>query len=80
MAELTITIPEDLKQKIEKTPHIDWSKIARDAIYERASKLALLKDIASKSELTEKDAVELGGKVNIGLHKRYEELYSELKR
>ncbi|CAD7768307.1 hypothetical protein FHEFKHOI_00206 [Candidatus Methanoperedenaceae archaeon GB50] len=79
MAELKVVIPEDLKQEMDKTSFIDWSKVARDAIREQASKLARLKSIASKSKLTEKDALELGRKINRGLHERYKELYPGLK-
>ena len=53
--------------------------MARDAIREQASKLARLKTIASKSKLTEEDVLELGRKINRGLHERYRELYPELK-
>jgi hypothetical protein len=79
MAELKIVIPEDLKREIDRSPSIDWSKVVRDAIREKASKLALLKTMASKSKMTELDALELGKKVNKGLHERYKELYPDLK-
>ena len=79
MGELKVVIPEDLKQDMDKAPFIDWSKVARDAIREQASKLARLKAIASKSKLTEEDALELGRKINKGLYERYKELYPELK-
>lgn len=79
MAELKVEISEDLKREIDRTSFRDWSKVARDAIREEASKLARLKGIASKSKITEKDALELGRTINKGLHERYKELYPELK-
>lgn len=79
MAELKIRIPEDLKLQMERAPAVDWSKVARDAIWERASKLAQLKAVASRSRLTEKDALELGRKVSRGLHARYRKMYPGLK-
>lgn len=79
MAELKVEISEDLKREIDRTSFIDWSKVARDAIREEASKLARLKAIASKSKITEKDTLELGRAINKGLHERYKELYPELK-
>jgi len=48
--------------------------VAREAIKEKALQLAVLKSIASKSKLTEKDTLELGRKINKGLAKRYREL------
>lgn len=79
MVEIKVAIPEDLMQEMEKSSFIDWSKVVRNAIREKATKLARLKAIASKSKLTEEDAVELGRKINKRLHERYKELYPELK-
>ena len=74
MPNLTLSIPEDLKKKMEEFPEINWSEVARQAIKVRASQLAVLKAVASKSKLTEKDALELGRKINKGLAKRYREM------
>ncbi len=79
MGEIKIEVPEDLKQEMDRIPFIDWSKVARDAIRKKASKLARLNAIASKSKLTEEDALELGREINKGLHERYKGLYPELK-
>ena len=79
MAEIVVRVPEDLKAQMERAPGVDWSKVARDAIRERASKLAQLKAVASRSRLTEKDAMELGKVVSRGLHGRYRKLYPGLK-
>ena len=79
MAELKLVIPIDLKREIDRAPFVDWSKVARDAIREKASKLSRLKAIASKSKLTEEEALELGREINKGLHGKYREIYPELK-
>jgi len=50
---------------------LNWSEVAREAIKEKVSKLKLLNAIASKSSLTEKDALEIGRKINKALHKRH---------
>lgn len=71
MVNITLSVPEDLKKTMEQFPEINWSAVAREAIKEKAAHLAILKSIASKSRLTEKDALELGRKVNKGLAKRY---------
>lgn len=71
MVNITLSVPEDLKKTMEQFPEINWSAVAREAIKEKAVHLAILKSIASKSRLTEKDALELGRKVNKGLAKRY---------
>ena len=74
MANVTLSIPEELKKKMEQFPEINWSEVARQAIKEKAVQLAVLKSIASKSKLTEKDALEIGRKINRVLAKRYREL------
>ena len=78
MAEIVVKIPEELKQEMDKIP-VDWSKVARDAIREKAIKWAKLKEAISKSKLTEEDALELGRKVSRGLAERYRKMYPELK-
>ncbi len=74
MVNVTLSVPEELKKKMEEFPEINWSEVARQAIKDKATQLAILKSISSKSKLTEKDALELGRKVNKGLAKRYQEL------
>jgi L-aminopeptidase/D-esterase-like protein len=71
MANITLPVSEELKNKMEQFPEINWSEVARQTIKEKAVQLAILKAIATKSKLTEKDALELGRKVNKGLARRY---------
>ncbi len=71
MPTITLSVPEDLKKEMDKIKEINWSAVAREAIRERISKLKIFKEIVSKSKLTEKDALELGRKINKALHQRY---------
>jgi len=41
-------------------PEIKWTEIARHAMKEYAKRLQVLDDITSKSEFTEKEALEMG--------------------
>ena len=52
-------------------PEIKWSEVARQAMWEYARKLEMIDEVAKKSKLTEKDALELGRVVNAGLGARY---------
>ena len=79
MPTLTLAIPKELKSKMDSLPELNWSEIARKAISKEAREYELFKSIVSKSKLTEKDALELGRKVNKSLHERYEKLYKERK-
>jgi len=78
MPTLTLAIPKDLKSEMDMMPELNWSEIARRAIAEKVAEYMLFKSIVAKSKLTEKDALELGRKVNEGLHKRYKKLYPEM--
>ncbi|MFB6283630.1 MAG: hypothetical protein ABEK59_06815 [Halobacteria archaeon] len=73
MANVTVTVPEDLKAKMEEHPEINWSHVARTAIQQKITDmetLQILKDfelmdeIAAESELTEEDIEELAEKIN----------------
>ena len=81
MANVSLTVPNELKAKMDKFPWINWSEVAR----EEAIKREMLHEdfeefnrIVSKSKLTEKDALELARKVNEGMHKKLKKLYPEL--
>ena len=79
MPTLTLAIPKELKSEMDSLPELNWSEIARKAISKEVKEYNLFKSIVAKSKLTEKDALELGRKVNKSLHERYEKLYKERK-
>lgn len=70
MPTITLSVPKDLKKEMEESREINWSEVARVAIRNKVAQMKLLKTISSKSKLTEKDALELGRKINESLHKR----------
>ena len=74
MSNITLSVPEELRKKMEQFPEINWSEVAKQAIKDKTSQLEFLKYFAAKSKMTEKDALELGKKVNKELAKRYREL------
>jgi len=83
-----ITLPEDLKHRIERFPDVDWQEVERKAIelklfeleLERSARMRrlLAEAIASKSVLSEEEAdkfaLELGDKIKM---ERLEELKSK---
>ena len=79
MPTLTLAIPEELKKEMDSIPELNWSEIARRAITEKALEYKLFKSIVAKSKLSEKDALEIGKKVNEGLYNSYKKKYEELK-
>lgn len=73
MPTITLSVPQELKHEMEESREINWSEVAREAIKTKVTQLKILKAIASKSQLTEKDALELGRKINESLHRRYKD-------
>jgi predicted translin family RNA/ssDNA-binding protein len=71
MPNVTISVSEELYKAIKKHRQIRWSEVARHAMQEYAKKLALLDKLLEKSELTEKDAIEIGQKIKQGMAKRH---------
>lgn len=68
MPTITLSVPEDLKKDMDESKEINWSEVARVAIKTKVAQLRILKTISSKSKLTEKDALDLGRKINKSLH------------
>ena len=77
MAEVVVNIPENIKHRMEMFPGIKWSDVFKEVIVSktfeeelRKSKKmqrAVFEGLASKSKLTEEDALELGKKINEGM-------------
>ena len=68
---MTLAVPEDLYRIMEKHKEIKWSEVARQAIWDKARKIELMDKILSKSELTEKDALEFGRKIKEGIANKH---------
>jgi len=82
MEHLTISIPEELKKKMDALRVINWSEVAREAFVKRVELTEgyeRFQELVSKSKLTEKDAEELAKKVNKSMHERLKKLYPSLK-
>lgn len=52
---LSVPLPEELKQEMEKHREIKWVEIARRALWEAVQAVEKLDEIMAKSKLTEKD-------------------------
>ena len=75
MVSLTLSIPEELKKRMEQFPEINWSGLVRKIIIEKANELQWRQDMLKK--LKEEDAsgftqwtVEMGRRVNKGIAQR----------
>lgn len=68
MANVTVTVPDEFKEKMEDHPEINWSQVARQAFEEKITDLETLErlkdfevidEVASRSELTDEDVEEI---------------------
>ncbi len=71
MVSITLSVPEELKTEMDLHPEMNWSEIARQAIREKLVILKKMDLLLTKSKLTEKDALEIGKKVNKAVAKRF---------
>ncbi len=68
---MTLSIPEELAKKMKLFKEIRWSEIARQAIEKRVEDLEIMNRIASKSKLTERDAIEIGKIIKRSASKKF---------
>jgi len=71
MTNMTLAVPEDLHEIMERHKEIKWSEVARQAMWQQARKLEILDKMFANSKMTEQDALELGRQVNKGIAKRH---------
>ncbi len=71
MASLTLSVPTDLKHKMESFRYINWSAVARSAIINKIQLLEKMDKLLSKSVLTEEDAIKIGRQINKRIWKRH---------
>ncbi len=82
MANVSLTVPDELKAKMDKFPWINWSEVSREEAIEREKineDFEEFNRIVSKSKLTEEDAMKLAREVNAGMYKKLKKLHPELK-
>ena len=80
MPNITLSISEDLKKKMDELPEINWSEVTREFLSDKVKRLAFLKKLEEQLESKEEQeltkwSVELGRKAKKGSFKR---LLSEL--
>lgn len=76
MANITISVPKELKEKMNKFPEINWSKMTRILLSQKIKRLELLKEldeILADSKLTDEDCEKLGKKLKKEIAKDYKE-------
>jgi len=73
MVNMTLSIPDELHEKMKRLSEVRWSEVARRAIEERINDLETMNRIASKSKLTKKDVEEISKKIKRSAAKKFYE-------
>lgn len=71
MATLSVSVSDELKQKMIHLDEINWSAVARKAFEEKIKQIEFLKQVVNKSKLTEKDAEEISKKINKNMAEKF---------
>ncbi len=59
MANITLSVPEDIKKMMESYSEVKWSEVARKAIVEKLITLRKLDELSKTSTITDKDILEM---------------------
>lgn len=74
MVSITLSVPVEVKQKMEHFPEMNWSGFVRVSIISKVKQLSWKEEMLKQLEL-EKDfdakALEIGDKIKEGMWKRY---------
>ncbi|PIV57143.1 hypothetical protein COY52_10365 [Candidatus Desantisbacteria bacterium CG_4_10_14_0_8_um_filter_48_22] len=70
---IELEIPSELRYIVKLHPEIDWTGIARKAMWEYGRKLESLNKILSRSKLAEGDILTIGETIKSGLLKKYKQ-------
>jgi len=73
MPTVTVTVDEELKEKMDRHPEINWSAVARQTFEKKVNDLELLDRIASESTLTEEDVDEIADEIDRAIAERLNE-------
>ena len=73
MPSITVNVDDDLKERMENHPEINWSEVTRQAIQEKIETLEVMDELTSESELTESDVQDIADNINKGGRKRVDE-------
>lgn len=70
MPNMTLSLPEELHEKMMEHTEIRWSEVVRLAIQKRVADLELMEKLASRGKLTKKDAEEISEKIDREVSKK----------
>ncbi len=70
MANLTLSIPDDLHEKMKEHSEMRWSEIARQAIQKKIEDLEMLENLTKKSRLSRHNAMKISKSIDRNVAKK----------
>ncbi|MBS3092405.1 hypothetical protein J4466_03215 [Candidatus Pacearchaeota archaeon] len=70
MTNITLTLPQELKEELQKHKEVNWSAVIRKALQEHLTKIRIAEAIASKSRLTQREVNEISKMINHNIAKK----------
>ena len=64
MPNVTVSVDDSLKDRMDDHPEINWSEVARQAIRQKIRDLRVMEELVEGSELTEEDVDELAARID----------------
>ena len=71
---VTLSVPVELKQKMESFKEINWSEVMRSTLNDKVQRLELMKrldELTAGSKLTDEDVKRIGDKIREGIAKKH---------
>jgi len=76
MANITLALPDELRERMKQMKYIRWSEVAREAIESRMNDIELADELVKHSAFTEKDAEKIGALIKKRMAQRLEYAYN----
>lgn len=73
MATVSVSVPEDLRKKMQKLDEINWSAVARKAFEKTVDDIETIRRLTEKNSLTEKDAQDIAGRIDAEVSRKFVE-------
>lgn len=73
MANMTLTVPQELHKRMKQHTELKWSDVARQAFERKVEELEFMEKALKNSKLTEEDAERIGHKIKTEIRKRLAE-------
>ena len=70
MPNMTLSIPVELKQKMDCFKEINWSEVARQAILEKTALMSRMNQLMSSSRISEPETLYEGRKISRKVSKK----------